>query len=77
MRPRDIAERMRGQRDRQQIDDGFKRETFTLPRDEARRAAREFLNRYPKEAYSSAVECWRLMPDDHIEFTMRRLPTAD
>ena len=53
------------------------RETFTLPREAARTRARDFLNRYPKEAYMSSVEHWRELPDGAIEFTMRRLASAD
>jgi hypothetical protein len=73
-RPRDLADRMAG---RARPDDGYLRETFTLPRDKARTKARDFLNRYPKAAYMSAVESWRELPDGGIEFTMRRLPSAD
>ena len=58
-------------------DDGYVRETFTLPRDRARAKARDFLARYPKQAYMSAVESWRELPDGEIEFTMRRLRSAD
>ena len=43
----------------------------------ARAAARDFLTRYPKAAYMSAVESWRELPGGEIEFTMRRLPSAD
>jgi hypothetical protein len=39
--------------------------------------AKAFLRSYPKAAYLSEVEQWREMPDGAIEFTMRRLPTAD
>jgi hypothetical protein len=53
------------------------RQTFTLPRDKARAQARDFLARYPKQAYMSAVETWRELPGGDIEFTMRRLPSAD
>jgi len=53
------------------------RETFTLPREAARTKARDFLNRYPKAAYMSSVESWRELPDGAIEFTMRRLSSAD
>jgi hypothetical protein len=73
-RPRDLAERMAGRR---KPADGYLRETFALPRDQARIAARDFLARYPKAAYMSAVESWRELPDGNIEFTMRRLPSAD
>jgi hypothetical protein len=72
--PRDLAGRMAGRR---KLDDGYLRETFTLPRDEARTRARDFLVRYPKQAYMSGVESWRELPDGNIEFTMRRLPSAD
>ena len=75
-RPRDLASRMATRR-RQRSDDGFLRETFTLPREEARTRARDFLTRYPKEAYMSSVEHWRELPDGAIEFTMRRLASAD
>ena len=36
-----------------------------------------YLEKYPKAAYWSEVESWRELPGDVIEFTMRRLPTAD
>ncbi len=73
-RPRELADRMAGRR---KPDDGYLRETFTLPRDKARTKARDFLARYPKAAYMSGVESWRELPDGDIEFTMRRLPSAD
>jgi hypothetical protein len=73
-RPRELADRMAARR---KPDDGYLRETFTLPREKARLKARHFLARYPKEAYMSRVESWRELPDDTIEFTMRRLPSAD
>jgi hypothetical protein len=74
VRPRDLASRMAGRR---KPDDGYLRETFTLPREAARSKARDFLNRYPKAAYMSSVESWRELPDGAIEFTMRRLSSAD
>jgi hypothetical protein len=73
-RPRDLASRMAGRR---QPSDGYLRETFTLPREQARQKARDFLARYPKGGYMSAVESWRELPGGEIEFTMRRLPSAD
>jgi hypothetical protein len=57
--------------------DGFRRETFALPRAAAREKAREMLRRFPKAAYLTEIESWRVLPDDCIEFTMRRLPSAD
>jgi hypothetical protein len=68
---------MAGRRARQRADDGFVREQFTQPRDAARVTARAFLDRFPREAYMSEVERWRELPDGSIEFTMRRLRTAD
>jgi hypothetical protein len=72
--PRDLADRISA---RHRAADGYLRETFTLPREKARAKARDFLNRYPKAGYMSAVESWRELPGDEIEFTMRRLPSAD
>ena len=57
--------------------DGFVRETFALPRPAARAEARRFLDRFPPAAYMSAVESWRQLEDGRIEFTMKRLPSAD
>jgi hypothetical protein len=57
--------------------DAFRRETFALPREEARQKAREMFNRFPKPAYMTEIESWRELPDGRIEFTMRRLPSAD
>lgn len=57
--------------------DGFLRETFRLPRTDARAKAREFFDRWPKQAYWTEIESWFERPGDEIEFTMRRLPTAD
>ncbi len=73
-RPRDLADRMARRR---KPDDGYIRETYALPREDARKRARAFLNEYPKAAYMSEVESWREVPGDRIEFTMRRLRTAD
>jgi hypothetical protein len=73
-RPRDLADRMARRR---KPADGYLRETFRLPREKARASARDFLTRYPKAAYMSGVESWRELPGGDIEFTMRRLPSAD
>jgi hypothetical protein len=72
--PRDLADRMSVRR---KPEDGYLRETFTLPREKARAQARDYLARYPKAGYMSAVESWRELPDGAIEFTMRRLRSAD
>jgi hypothetical protein len=57
--------------------DGFLRETFLLPRLDARAKAREWFERWPKQAYWTEIESWCERPGDVIEFTIRRLPTAD
>lgn len=76
-RPRDLASRMAGRRRGSGGPDGYLRETFTLPREQARATARDYFARYPKAGYMSAVESWRELPDGAIEFTMRRLRSAD
>ena len=57
--------------------DGFVRETFRLPRHDARAKAKEWFDRWPKQAYWPEIESWFERPGDVIEFTIRRLPTAD
>jgi hypothetical protein len=73
--PRDLAEKMAGRH--RPAADGFHRETYALPREEARARARAILQRYPKAAYMTSVESWRDLGDGWIEFTMKRLPSAD
>lgn len=57
--------------------DAFRRETYALPRAEARAKARDLFRRFPKAAYQTEIETWRVLPGDRIEFTVRRLPSAD
>jgi len=57
--------------------DGWRRETFRLPRAEARLKARELFDLYPKAAYLTEIESWRELAGDEIEFVLRRLPSAD
>lgn len=78
--PRDIADRLSRRMKRgagAPESSAFRRETFTLPRPQARAKAREWFERFPKAAYATEIEYWRELPDDRIEFTIRRLPTAD
>jgi hypothetical protein len=77
--PAGLARRIAQARDSRKLAraDAFRRVTFTLPRQAARAKAREIFARYPKTAYMTAIESWRELPGDRIEFTMRRLPTAD
>lgn len=74
---RALAERGRARARQEARDFSWRRETFVLPRDEARAAARDWFARFPKAAYMTEVESWRELSDGRIEFTMRRLPTAD
>lgn len=74
--PRDLADDM-ARRRKEVADDGFVRQSFTQDREEARRTARAFLNQWPAAAYMSAVDSWRELPGDRIEFTMRRLRSSD
>jgi len=64
-------------RPRGRPDDGYRRETFALEREAARAQARDVFRRYPKAAYMTEIEHWCELPDGRIEFTMRRLPSAD
>ena len=79
--PRDVAralaERSRSHARAKKQGGTWRRETFTLSRAEARAKAREWFDQYPKAAYMTEIESWRALPEDRIEFTMRRLPTAD
>ena len=77
-RPGDLAQRLaQAVRSRKLARDLFRRETFALPREAARAKAREMFARFPKAAYMTEIESWRELPGDRIEFTMRRLPSAD
>jgi hypothetical protein len=75
--PRDLADAMARRRKTAAVDDGYVRESFTQDREEARRTARAFFDRWPAAAYMSAVDSWRELPGGRIEFTMRRLKSAD
>jgi hypothetical protein len=72
-----LAERSRSATSERTHSSLWRRETFTLPRFEARAKAREWFDRYPKAAYMTEIEFWRELADGQIEFTIRRLPSAD
>ena len=77
-RPADLARSTASRlAERKTARDAFRRETFALPREDARAKAREMFRRFPKAAYMTEIESWRVLPGDRIEFTMRRLPSAD
>ena len=53
--------------------DPFIREKFTRERSAARKLVAEYYRRFPKDLYQTAVESWRDLQSDNIEFTMKRL----
>lgn len=71
---RRTAERMRAPRATRSA---FHRETHVLERSAARAKALDLFQRFPKAAYMTEIESWRELPDGRIEFTLRRLPSAD
>ena len=81
LRPADIAHRLatrsHAHKAAPSTGGGWQRDTFTMPRQEAREKAREWFNRFPKAAYMTEIEWWRELDDGRIEFTIRRLPSAD
>ena len=80
-KPIELAERVANRRSRRPTkvaaEDAWRRESFCLPRDEARAKAREWFERFPKAAYMTEIESWRELAGDRIEFVIRRLPSAD
>ena len=72
-----VAERRARRRGPAPEADMWRRESFCLPRPEARAKAREWFVRYPKAAYMTEIEFWSERADGQIEFVMRRLPSAD
>ena len=73
-RPSDLATRMY---DRAEPGDALIQEKLRLPVEAARAKAREILRRPPRGGYTEVVEGWRQLPDGQIEFTMRRLRSAN
>jgi hypothetical protein len=53
--------------------DPYIREKFTREHGAARRQAKEYFERYPKDRYQTEVESWRHLQSSNIEFTMKRL----
>jgi uncharacterized membrane protein len=80
-KPLNVAERAAHRRAKRptlrQAEDMWRRETYCLPRPEAREKALEWFDLYPKAAYMTEIEFWRELADGRIEFTIRRLPSAD
>ena len=80
-RPSDLVGRVARRRSertgQEKAADFWRRESFRLPREEARVKAREWFDRFPKAAYMTEIEFWQELSDGQIEFVMRRLPTSD
>ena len=83
-RPQDLARRLAARRSQvnrtissDRTDDLWRRETFRLPRLDAREKARDMLSRFPKAAYMTEIEWWRECENGEIEFTIRRRHSAD
>ena len=53
--------------------DPFIREKFIREHTAARKLAKEYFERYPKDRYQTEVESWRNLQSSNIEFTMKRL----
>ena len=76
-RPADIARRSaKALAGRESPRDGFRRETFALPREAAREKARN-VPPLSQGGLHDRDQIWRVLPGDRIEFTVRRLPSAD
>ena len=72
-----LKKRLAESRETGQRRDGFLRQTFVLPRTDARVKEREWFDRWPTQDYWTEIESWFERPNDVIEFTIRRLPAAD
>jgi hypothetical protein len=53
--------------------DAYIRDKFTRELTAARKVAREYFERYPKDRYETEVESWRHVQSQNYEFTMKRL----
>ncbi len=78
--PADIARRLAARSAeavRPEAGGAWRRETYRMPRGQAREKAREWFELYPKAAYMTEIEFWRVLDNGDVEFTIRRLPSAD
>lgn len=66
--PRDLAEGMKIRKS----DDAFFRESFRLPRSEARKRAKQLFSEFPSATYMTEIETWR-ESEGIVEFQMKRL----
>lgn len=51
--------------------------SFVLPRDQARRVAKDYLRRYPPEGYDTHISSWHVTKDKKIFFKMKRTRSCD
>ena len=56
---------------------GYVETTYIARKNEARRIAKTYLNRYPKYGYDTHVSNWYVTKSGQICFTMRRLITCE
>lgn len=71
--PADLARRLAGRGPDESVGT-WRRESYRLPRSEAHATARDWFERYPRTAYTTEVESWRVLENGLVEFTMRRMP---
>ena len=53
--------------------DPYIHEKYTREQSFARKLAKEYFAKYPKDRYQTEVESWREIQSGNIEFTMKRL----
>ena len=53
--------------------DPYIRDKFTREISHARKVARDYFERYPKDRYDTVVESWADIQSYNIEFVMKRL----
>ncbi len=56
---------------------GYIEVSWTLPRLQAREAAKKYYARYPKQGYDTHISHWHVTENGEIYFVMRRFPTCD
>ena len=59
---------------KKQLDDGWKRYSFTLPMLQARAKVSELLRQYPKAGYETHVEAWKVLASGKVEFVVKHRP---
>jgi hypothetical protein len=57
-------------------DDAFFRESFRLPRSEARKRAKQLFSEFPSATYMTEIETWREC-EGIVDFQMKRLIRVD